>query len=318
MDIEDFEVPNPWISIKAIRNAATIKSSLKTSFHRKIVSSPPETPSNLILKKEVKLNSPSLYSINVHTRYNTASIDSFAPNNEAEGLNIEKKYQNVIFRLNSEIMILSNQLTQANGLVSQLNNRIAENNKKHALHIQALQERHEQKIKRIKQDMELFLKEIQAKTALTENFDKKNEISRLKERHQEEILEIKKICKDELDFKDHECKEQMSLLKDRSFQIIKSLKQIFIEEVECLEQKYKEKIQKVRSLCRASKRYSALSNEDDHSTIIEADNEIGDFDEDSFDHFANSLNLVSKVNDCLNWDTKEYPGLESLLCFAKS
>jgi hypothetical protein len=61
-----------------------------------------------------------------------------------------------------------------------------------------------------------------------------------------------------------------------------------------------------------------LSNEDDHSTIIEADNEIGDFDEDSFDHFANSLNLVSKVNDCLNWDTKEYPGLESLLCFAKS
>jgi hypothetical protein len=92
-------------------------------------------------------------------------------------------------------MILSNQLTQANGLVSQLNNRIAENNKKHALHIQALQERHEQKIKRIKQDMELFLKEIQAKTALTENFDKKNEISRLKERHQEEILEIKKFVK---------------------------------------------------------------------------------------------------------------------------
>jgi hypothetical protein len=46
----------------------------------------------------------------------------------------------------------------------------------------------------------------------------------------------------------------MSLLKDRSFQIIKSLKQIFIEEVECLEQKYKEKIQKVRSLCRASKK----------------------------------------------------------------
>ena len=55
---------------------------------------------------------------------------------------------------------MSTQLKQANETIACLTQRLNESNSKHAMHLQSLHERHEQKIRRNQQDMDHLLREM--------------------------------------------------------------------------------------------------------------------------------------------------------------
>ena len=94
MEIENLYKPNPWISVREIRNAADLKKSLKSCIHRKAASSPPETPSRMLSKTNDSKTNSIFSSFNMHTYNNTGSIDSMHPSLQMDLENInEKKFK---------------------------------------------------------------------------------------------------------------------------------------------------------------------------------------------------------------------------------
>ena len=303
MDLEDLSIPNSWISIQAIRDAADIKSSIKLCCHRKTMSSPPETPSNIFVnKKKLKINSPSSIQNFIHTRNNTASIDSFTP---LPYLNLEipqtdKKNKGIITKLNEEIMILSTQLTQANTIILQLTKKLNEINNKHALHIQALQQRHEQKIKKNKQDVDCLLNEMYLKkiNQLTESLKNQyqQEMAKQQEKFQKDIYLHDKSLQDELEKNNYEHQKQINLIKDHCIALVSNLKQRFFEEIERIELRNKEKIKSLRERYKLKYRISNCTNEED-STAIGEENESDEEDQENEDEDEDEKKKELNEND---------------------
>ena len=159
MDLEEFSNSCSWISTKALREAADLKLSIKTSFHRKSASEIP-TPTKL---PALACASCSISAVQTPKNLASWNMSSFENTSCQKSFNFDifptdKKYLLQIQRLNQEIQILSEQLKESNDLVKQLTGKLAECNSKHALNLQALQERHEQKLKRNQKELELILK----------------------------------------------------------------------------------------------------------------------------------------------------------------
>jgi hypothetical protein len=293
MDIEDFEAPNSWISVRALRDAANIRSSLQRSTQRK-VSSPRQSSPQQASKPSPKLSSPRGYSQTRYTRYNTNSIESFQPTaqSELEIYLIEKKYAVIISRLNQEITILSSQLKQSNNIIAQLSHKLNEINHKHALHIQALQERHEQEIKRKNHDMEYYLKEIDNYPTRNTTNENSNNLNHIKHRIQSEILEQKKIFQEEIEKNNFEQKKQTNILEDRCLNFINSLKDKFLEELEYLENKHKQELISINNKQEIHNRYSSISGQDEKILFEEDESEV---EEDKTDNFFNNHNFGLSV-----------------------
>jgi hypothetical protein len=249
MDIEDIELPNPWIPIKAIRAAAELKSTIRPG-HRKAASSPPSTPCSRVSKSIGKLSS-ACSSINLHSRYNTASIESLNHIQvEIEGLQKESKFSGLVKRLNEEIFILSAQLRQANQIISQLTQKLSELNHKHILQLQALQERHEQKLRRNKHELDFLLKEITNKEqASRAQIDKKSETN-------QDLIE-------ELENNSLEYQRQVDWLKEFCLEIVTNVKRKFDEDLRKIKSKCKEKIRRIKEKCKMG------TLVDDDSTLVE-------------------------------------------------
>ena len=248
---EKLNISNSWIPVKALRNAAEIKDTYKKGFHRKTVSSPTGSPNKSAISVEVKANSPTSNTIHfnsLHSRYNTATLDIFPVPQDLPDAS-EKKYINNISRLNEEILIMSSQLKQANETIAMLTNKLNECSSKHALHLQSLHERHEQKIRRNRQDMDNLLKEAGAKPSnLTLEkiiLEKNLEIEMQRRQFQEKINDMAQRFESQIQMKDVENKAQICCLKDQFLEIVLSLQGKFFEEIEGLQVQYKKEVDKI-------------------------------------------------------------------------
>ena len=252
MDLEDnLNLSNSWIPVQALRDAADIKESFKKGFHRKTASSPSGNSSKHLVSVEVKANSPTSNTIHfnsLHSRYNTATLDIIPIHQEVTETS-EKKYINNITRLNEEILILSTQLKQANETIAGLTQRLNDSNSKHALHLQSLHERHEQKIRRNRLDMDNLLKDVHIKSSnlVLEKaiLDKNLEIELQKRKFQEKIDDMSKRFESQIETKENQHKNQIEALKEQFLEIILSLKVKIFEEIEKLQARHKDETDKV-------------------------------------------------------------------------
>ena len=249
MDLEEnLNLSNSWIPVKALRSAADIKETLKKGTHRKTASSPSGSPSKNAISVEVKANSPTSNTIHfnsLHSRYNTATLD-IIPVQQDLSDSLEKKYINNISRLNEEILIMSSQLKQANETIANLTQKLNDSNGKHALNLQSLHERHEQKIRRNRQDMDNLLKEVHLKSptlALEKIILEKNlELEMQKRKFQEKIDSMSKQFESQIETKDLQHRKQIETLKDNFLEVVLSLKGRFFEEIEKLNKRQKNDI----------------------------------------------------------------------------
>jgi hypothetical protein len=254
MDLEEnLNISNSWIPVKALRTAADIKETLKKKYDRKVSSSPSSTPNKISVSVEVKANSPTSNTIHfssLHSRYNTASLD-IVPIYSEMPESTEKKYINNISRLNEEILIMSSQLKQANETIASLTQKINENNSKHVLHLQSLHERHEQKLRRNKQDMDNLLKDAYVNSsslALEKIILEKNlELELQKRKFQEKIEDITKRFEAQLENQDAQHKHQVDALKDQFLDIVINLKERFLVQITSLQTQYKQEIDRTKS-----------------------------------------------------------------------
>ena len=207
----------------------------------------------------------------MHSRYNTATLDIIPVSSDISESS-EKKYINNISRLNEEILIMSSQLKQANETVAVLTNKLNESNSKHALHLQSLHERHEQKIRRNRQDMENLLKEINSKSpnlALEKIILEKNlEIELQKRKFQEKIEEMSKRFESQLEAKENQHKVQLEMLKNQFVGIIGSMKEKFFEQIGKLNEEYDKNVKKIRKNSDLLENCESYSEEE---TVLDAD-----------------------------------------------
>lgn len=234
MDIEDIYTPDNWIPVKALREAANPKFSVLFKGHRKTASSPPGTPCSKLCKSLGKFSS-ACTSVNLHSRYNTASIESMnhCIPNDCESRPKNKQFLILIKKLNEEIMILSSQLRQSNEVISYLTSKLSEVNKRHVIHLQAIQERHEQKMRRNKQDFEAFLKEI--------NKTSKEPVQKFEE--------INKMLQNELEISNFEFHRQVNWLKQFCVTIVSEVKEKFDQDLAEIKKAYKEKLKTLGKNC---------------------------------------------------------------------
>lgn len=251
MELEEFSNSSSWISTKALREAADLKISIKTSFHRKSASEIP-TPTKLPCLPSSSSTFCLAQTPKNHSSWNTSSLENTSQKSfNFDFFQPDKKYQQHILRLNEEIQILSDQLKQANELVKNLNEKLTETISKHVLHIQALQERHEQKLKRNQKELELIL---HSSNTVNHNELQKisNEFHCALERQQNEfesLMEVQeKRFKDEFEKRELEFKEKEKSLRQNFMTVIVDLKQKFIQELQEVKLKYKGKIKFLSTL----------------------------------------------------------------------
>jgi hypothetical protein len=268
MDIEDFEAPNSWISVKAIRDAADLKSCL----HKKASSTGSETTKTI---KNEASGSKSLKNSNLKTNSMVPELLQSISSPKMTSFGSETKYLSQISRLNQEITILSSSLKQANTIISSLTTKLNELTQQHVLHIQALQERHEQKIKRFRQELNTIIKEIQTKNT---NFmiemivkEHQSEFTKQNQNFQNEIAEINSYFLKEIERKDLENTRQANMLKEYFFKLISSLKNKFVSQLESMEKKYKKCLKALPD----KKRKIFMVNEDE-STVVDANDPSSD------------------------------------------
>lgn len=245
MELEEFSNSCSWISTKALREAADLKFSIKTSFHRKSASEIP-TPTKLPCIPSSSSTISAVQTPKNHPCWNTSSLE----NSSQKSFNFDffqpdKKYQQQVSRLNEEIQILSEQLKEANELIKNLNEKLAETISKHILHIQALQERHEQKLKRNQKELELIL---HSSNSFNNNELQKitNEFHSALDKQQSEfdvLLEYQEQrFRDESERKESEFREKEKSLRQNFMTVIMDLKQKFVQELQEVRMKYKGKI----------------------------------------------------------------------------
>ena len=307
MDLEDFDLPNSWISIKAIREAADIRSSLGSNTLNK---SDTVVISEELGPEEIKLTSTTEDNNIIHNQLSQTSFNhtTCSPSSELNFSKLERKYKNNILRLNEEIMILSSQLKLANEFIAKLSKSLTEINNKHVMHLQALHERHESRIKRYRNDLQLIVKESNLKNInfLSEVLVNEHnfEINNLKSMHQEEIIEKERFFLNVIENQRFESSKKTNAVKEIAFKLINDLKYKFLEEIEYLEYYFKEKIKKERMDFRKSMRFSNVINEDD-STVVEVDNESAN-EEHSSGNCYSSYDYSTRVEFIFNKFKEEF------------
>jgi hypothetical protein len=246
MELEEFSNSCSWISTKALREAADIKFSIKTSYHRKSASEIP-TPTKLPCVPSSNTTLSAAQTPKNQISWNTSLLEntSYQKSFNFDIFPQDKKYITQIQRLNEEIQILSEQLKEANELIKTLTVKLSECNSKHALHLQALQERHEQKLKRNQKELELILhssssfshSEIQKVTT---------EFHQALEKQQNDFEShlnmLEKRYSEDLSLKEAEFAEKESLLRQNFMTVILNMKEKFIEDLQDVKTKYKEKL----------------------------------------------------------------------------
>lgn len=296
MDIEDLDLPNSWISIRALRNAANIRCSLESNMPYKSISS--STDLQFSLHNTIS-KTPQNKSENIDLELLKGPFPSESP---CKARVSNKKNPKKIQKLNEEIGILSFQLKQANEIIGKLSRVINEINSKHALHIQAMQERHEQKAKRHAQDIKCMIQEFNSKNLSFFNEvlinEHKAEIGGIRQRCEQEVIEQRDLFHGIIEKEAEKHRGQMKNVKTHCLKLVSDLKHRFLVEIEQVENSFKEKIKKLTRESYLKQRYSNVFHDDD-STAVEADNESESDEFGSIEHQHNQ-NLASRMSFIFN------------------
>ena len=304
MDIEDIDLPNSWISIRAIREAADIRSSLdscvryqslssSTDLHFPKTKADPISPCNSLVDLQTQSINNSFNNLNSSMLPDAQPLD-FACSD------FPNKHKN-LSKLNEEIALLSSQLKQANEIIGKLTNTINENTRKHAIHIQAMQERQEQKAKKHSQDIKCIIKEFNSRNVhfLNEILinQHKAEVNEMRARHEQEIRQRDCFFQGEIDKNETRYRIHVKNVKNQCIKLIYDLKNRFLEELEFVECKFKQKMKHIWRDHRKRLRSYNTVNEDD-STVIEAENESES--EELGTGYSHSQELASRMNFIFN------------------
>jgi hypothetical protein len=273
MDTEEFTPSSGWISTKALRDTADLKKSVQKVAHRKCASVLPESfsASSASICNPPKASTPK----GCHQRFNTTSLELSQPAKPNDHDSIgEKRYLHQLAKLNQEIVILSGELKHANELISQLSEKLAEQNTKHAHHLQALQERHEQKTKKGQQEVEFLISSFERYKAA--ELDKmaqeyRRSLEEMENRFEAKEKDREMYFAEEMNKKDCDHKQHLRMLKHHFIEMISNLKSKFVEELEEVETKYKGKIQGIRNYQRKST--VSCEADEESSTMPEIESE---------------------------------------------
>ena len=239
--------------LRPARSTTTFnKSSVKS--HRKTISSPNETPCKDSISTEYRANSPISNPLNfnfLHQKYqDTLSEIHLTEKGCLDSLPIGKRYMNNINRLNQEIQIMSSQLKLANETIALLTSKLQETNNNHALQIQELHERHEQKIRKIKNDIDKLLIQAQNKPSSSNLqkivMEKNFEIEEQNRGFTETIASLTDHYEIQLKTRENEHRYKISMLKNQFLDVIQELKDRFLGEILSIQRKYKGEVEQVK------------------------------------------------------------------------
>ena len=290
-----------------LKRSTTALISPYQTFHRKTISSPTDSPCKESIPTEVKANSPITNLINfnsIHQRYNNNFLDiPQIENDTPPHFPSEKQYLNNIHRLNQEIQIMSSQLKLANETIASLTIRLNESNNQHAIHIQELHERHEQKITKIKSDIDKLVGQAHSKPSphnLQKIIMEKNfEIEDQHKKFNEKLAEVRNRYEKQMKIKEKDNARKIELLKNQFLEVINELKGRFLGEIENLHKKYKCEMDQVKEAMKVIGNKDGGS-EDEISTAIEIDHEKNAKNQDSLSDLQIIEELSSKQQIFLN------------------
>ena len=276
---ENYKPHNSWMRAKLQRSTTALTGNFELD-HKKMISSPNESPCKESIPTEVKPNSPISHTINfnsLHRKYNNSFLDARPKEPETAGSGTtEKKYLNNINRLNQEIQIMSTQLKLANETISTLTAKLHKSDYVHSLHIQELHERHEQKVTKIKNDIEKLASQTQNKQ-YSYNLqkiimEKSLELEDQNKKFTEKFSSLTSYYEKQFKLKDKDHTKKINLLKTQFLQVVYELKEKFLGEIESLHVKYRTEMDQVKDVMKILGNKEAGS-EDEISTAVEIENE---------------------------------------------
>lgn len=276
----NFELPYDRSGNLARQKQGRNNTLLRLKSHRKTISSPGESPYKDSIPTEIKANSPISYPLkfnSLHQKYQDTSGESLSIEKDtSDSQSLDKKYINNINRLNQEMQIMSNQLKQANETIAILTVRLAETNNRHAIHIQELHERHEQKITKLKSDLEKLFSQASTKpcsSTLQKIIMEKNfELEGQQKKFNEKLHIITEMHEKQLKYRDKEHSSKITILKKQFLDVIQELKDKFLSEIEDLQTKYQGEVEQMKEALKMLNSKEGPSDSE-ISTAIEIDHE---------------------------------------------
>lgn len=148
----------------------------------------------------------------------------------------------VIFRLNEEIYILSQQLKSSNKQIESLNRQISEIQQESAIRLQSMQEKHEKRLQKSKNDLDFLLKDLNMKSIalIAEQFMNKHseEMEILKENYEKHIDQLRVLHENELIAKEVEGEKNLYELKQRFFKYLSEVEKKFKYDLGLMKSRY--------------------------------------------------------------------------------
>lgn len=247
---EDFEKDSSWISISSLKKAANMSAVIET--YQSEYSLPVNMSEMTEWKTLEKLNDSV-------TEEPLKFLKSQRPASYSHLLK-------VIFRLNEEIHILSQQLKSSNKQIESLNQQISEIQQENAIKLQTMQEKHEKRLHKSKNDLDFLLKDLNMKSIaiMAEQFLKKHneEMEGLKESYEKQIEQLRSLHENELIAKEVEGEKSLYDLKQRFFKYLAEVEKKFKHDLNRVRYRYGKEIS-------LSKGYTedGISDEDEFSDL---------------------------------------------------
>jgi hypothetical protein len=239
MDFNNSSLDDSSNYTKVWKNSAENKLALKPTTRRSNLSASSES-----IFSPVKTNDKTIFDLSGNTEHmnnlcnfyraeNTGPIFTSRFNDSA----VPKKPLSIVSKLNDEILLLSEELKQANEVISCLNKKLIESDAANEDIVKNLKTDHELQIAKLHQDFQ------QQSSAISNN------IRLLEKQHSLEISKLKQNFQYQIDQKNisHELiidkivcdhKKQMLLLENQFIEVIINLNHKFIKEIESLSNSY--------------------------------------------------------------------------------
>lgn len=243
------------------------------NYHRKVASSPYASPVKDSIPTEIPANSPKSHpkSFNFsHSKYHESQdLTGFDVN---AGKSSKKKLLKNVQRLNQEIQIMSSQLRLANETITVLTNQLNEVNHKHAMQVQEIHERHEQKLSKMKSDVDKLLqfKGISNKNQVDEIIIEKDlELARQQKKFNENIASVREEYEKIARENEFRHKDQVKTLKQQFVDVVDELKDKFFNEIKDIQYRYKVEVDRAKEEMQKLKEFNS---ESEGSTALEIEN----------------------------------------------
>ena len=227
---EEFEKENSWISISSLKKAANMSAVIET------YQSEYSLPVNLSEMTEWK----------ILERFNDSVTEEPLKYLKSQRPATYRHLLKVILRLNEEIQILSQQLKSSNKQIESLNNQISDIQQENAIKLQTMQEKHEKRLHKSKNDLDFLLKDLNMKSIaiVAEQFLKKHnkEVDGLKEIYEKQIEQLRSLHENELIAKEVEGEKNVYDLKNRFFKYLSEVEKKFKHDLNRFRYRYRKEI----------------------------------------------------------------------------